>query len=462
MGEGRQVHRITRGLDLPMTGEPMQAIDIGSEVTRVALLAADFPGLKPTMAVETGNEVLRGEVLFHDKRRPDIRFTAPGAGRVIAVNRGERRALLSVVVELSEAERRGDTAPAQVAFDCFTCTPPTDLDTDSIRGLLLESGLWTALRTRPFSQVADPATEPQAIFVTAMDSHPLAPSVETVLAGREDDFETGLVALAKLTPGTTYLCTSAGSWIKPPAGLDIRHEEFSGPHPAGTVGLHIHLLEPVHRDKCVWTVGYQDVAAIGHLFNTGHLDIERIIALAGPALVRPRLVRTRLGAATDELADGELHAGANRIVSGSVLGGRAASGEIDGYLGRYHNQLTVLREGHEREFLGWLRPGRDVFSITGGFLSSLDRKRRFGFSTSLRGSPRPMVPIGTYEQVMPMDVEPTFLLRSLITGNMEQAEALGCLELDEEDLALCTFVCPGKYEYGPLLRKMLDRIQREA
>lgn len=439
----------------------MQAIDAGPRVTRVALLANDFPGLKPTLAVQAGDRVLRGEVLFHDKKRPDIRFTAPAAGTVIAVNRGERRALQSVVIELSQAERAGDATREQVAFDCFTCTPPADLDADAIRGLLVESGLWTSLRTRPFSQVADPGTEPQAMFVTAMDTHPLAPSVETVLAGHEADFEAGLIALSKLTPGPTYLCTAAGSWIKPPGGFDIRHEEFTGPHPAGTTGVHIHLLEPVHRGKCVWTVGYQDVAAIGHLFNSGRFDVERIIALSGPAVVRPRLIRTRLGACTEELVEGELAQGKSRVISGSVLGGRTAHG-ANGYLGRYHNQLTVLPEGDEREFLGWLRPGRDIFSVTGGFLSSLTRQRRFNFSTSLRGSARPIVPIGTYEQVMPMDIEPTFLLRSLIVGNLEEAEALGCLELDEEDLALCTFVCPGKYEYGPLLRAMLNRIQKEA
>jgi Na+-transporting NADH:ubiquinone oxidoreductase subunit A len=455
-----RTHRITKGLDLPMIGKPEQAVDGARACTRVALLAADYPGLRARLEVEAGQRVRRGQRLFHDKRAPGIVFTAPAAGTVAAIHRGERRAFVSVAIELEAGERDG--GGEQVAFDSFTGVAPAALAAESVRALLLESGLWTALRTRPYSRVPEPGTAPGALFVSAADSHPLAARPEAVLAGREADFEAGLQALARLTSGPKYLCTSGASRLDAPPGTGFSVERFAGPHPSGTPGLHIHFLEPVHRNKTVWHVGYQDVAAMGALFRTGRLDTTRVISLAGPGVRRPRLLRTRLGAFLPELVAGELSDGEQRVVSGSVLGGRAAEGEAGSFLGRYHHQVTALPEGRERKLLGWLRPGRDVFSVTNGFLSAFRRNGAFAFSTTTHGSPRPMVPIGTYEQVMPLDIEPTYLLRALITGDAERAEALGCLELDEEDLALCTFVCPGKYEYGPLLRDMLERIRRES
>jgi Na+-transporting NADH:ubiquinone oxidoreductase subunit A len=455
------LHRITKGLDLPIAGDPEQRVEAAASVRRIAVLGADYHGLRPTMLVAPGDQVRRGQVLFHDKSVPDIRFTAPASGRIAAINRGHKRVLASVVIELSEAERSGDFREA-LEFDSYTGAQPAGLTADEVRRLLIESGLWTALRTRPFSRVPDPASSPRALFVTAMDTHPLAPKVEVALAGRESDFAAGIAALATLAEGPTYLCVAAGSTIEVPPGANVRREEFSGPHPAGTAGVHINVLDPVLRGKTVWHVGYQDVAAIGNLVSTGQLDSRRVIALAGPSVQRPRLLATRVGAATDELVAGELKAGANRIVSGSVLGGRTAEGDVDGYLGRFHNQVTVLEEGTQREFLGWLLPGRNKFSVTNAFASSLGRARKFPLTTTTNGSPRPLVPIGTYEAVMPMDIEPTFLIRSLVTGDVEQAEALGCLELDEEDLALATFVCPAKNEYGPLLREILERIEGEG
>jgi len=454
-------HRIKAGLDLPIAGEPAQRVEAARTASRVALLGADYHGLKPAMLVEPGQLVRRGEVLFRDKSFPDIRFTAPASGRVTAIHRGHKRVLVSVVIELSDAERAGDFREAW-AFDSFTGQDPDALAAEDVRRLLVESGMWTAFRTRPFSRVPDPASSPRALFVTAMDSHPLAPAVEVVLAGRESDFVAGLRAVATLSDGPTYLCVAAGSPLAAPSGGTVRREEFSGPHPAGTAGVHINVLDPVFRGKTVWHIGYQDVAAVGHLVSTGQLDSRRVIALAGPSVLRPRLLATRVGVATDELLGGELAPGEHRIVSGSVLGGRTAQGEADGYLGRFHNQLTVLPEGTQREFLGWLAPGRDKFSITNAFASSLGRVRKFAFTTTTNGSRRPLVPIGTYEAVMPMDIEPTFLIRALVTGDMEEAESLGCLELDEEDVALATFVCPAKNEYGPMLRDILERIEREG
>ena len=214
-------------------------------------------------------------------------------------------------------------------------------------------------------------------------------------------------------------------------------------------------------ERSVWHIGYQDVAAIGHLFSTGRLDVERVVSLAGPAVQRPRLLRVRLGAALAELTQGELVGGSVRVLSGSVLDGRIAAGEQTGFLGRHHRQVSVLHEGHERELFGWITPQKDKFSLWGVVLGHFAGKRGLPLTTSTNGGERAMVPIGSYERVMPMDLMPTFLLRALVIGDVERAQALGCMELDEEDLALCTFVCPGKTEYGPLLRKVLDQIEKE-
>jgi Na+-transporting NADH:ubiquinone oxidoreductase subunit A len=446
-------HTIKRGLNLPMAGAPAEAISPAAPVRRVALLGADYLGLKPALRVQPGDVVQRGQLLFEDKRRPGIRFTAPAAGTVAEVNRGARRAFLSQVIEVADRE-------TQVAFASYTGRAPEALDAAAVRALLLESGLWTALRTRPFSHLPDPAGQCAALFVTAGDTRPHAPPPALVLADRAADLRAGLVVLTKLTEGPVFVCTDAATAIDAPPG--VRIERFAGPHPAGNVGVHIHRLHPVSLEHPVWHIGYQDVAAIGRLFLTGEIDVARVISLAGPGIVRPRLLRTRIGAATDELVGGELQPGEQRVISGSVLDGRAATGPAEGYLGRYHLQIAALPEGRERELLGWTKPGAEKFSVTGVVLGAFRRAHRFAFTTSTNGGRRAMVPIGSYERVMPFDMLPTFLLRALIIGDDVRAQELGCLELDEEDVALCTYVCPGKYEYGPLLRSALERIEKEA
>jgi len=457
------VHTIRKGLDLPIAGAPVQEIEAAREPKTVAVLGDDYIGMKPTMVVQIGDAVKRGQILFEDKKTRGVRFTAPAAGTVTAVNRGAKRAFQSLVIELDDAERNGAIADVDmVSFASYTGNDPAGLSRDQITALLVESGLWTAFRTRPFSKVPEPGIEPHSIFVTAIDTNPLAPSVEKIVAGREEDFQRGLICVAKLTEGKTYLCKGKSAAVPANPNTGIIIEEFEGVHPAGTVGLHIHLLDPVHREKTVWNIGFQDVIAIGHLFNTGELDLERVVSLAGPMVAKPRLLSTRLGASTDNLTDGELKDGECRVISGSVLSGRQAQGEVHGYLGRYHQQISVIREGREREFLGWLAPGKDKFSILNLFISRITNGTSFEFTTSTHGSKRAMVPIGMYERVMPMDILPTHLLRALIAKDIEFAEQLGCLELDEEDLALCTFVCPGKYDYGTILRENLDVIDREG
>jgi Na+-transporting NADH:ubiquinone oxidoreductase subunit A len=455
-------HRIQRGLDLPIDGAPARRVDDAPEVTRVALLADDYPGLKPRLLVHEGEEVRRGQPLFEDRSASEVRFTSPGAGRVIGVHRGERRALRSVVVHLDPAEVRGEVGPEHLMPLEAQGEASVTMARDALLALLYESGLIAAFRTRPFGRVPSGGRGPRAIFVTAIDTEPLAANPEWIVEGREDDFERGLTAITRLTEGKTYLCVAEGSRIGPGAsGASL--ESFAGPHPAGLAGTHIHLLESVHRGKSVWYVGYQDVIAVGELLRTGVQPVSRVVSLGGPMVREPRLLRARLGACLEQCVEASLLEGAEpRIISGSVLSGKAALGDVFGFLGRYHTQISVLREGTERELFGWLKPGRRRFSIVPAFLSAFLKPRRYDFSTAVHGSSRAMVPIGTYERVMPLDILPTFLLRSLVSEDLEQAELLGALELEEEDLALCTFVCPGKTNYGAVLRHNLELLHAEG
>ena len=455
------LHRIRKGLRLPIAGSPVQEVERASTPRHVAVLAEDFVGLRPAMHVSVGDDVRLGQLLFEDKKIPGVRYTAPASGTVVAINRGNRRVLRSIVIELSRDEREG-RAPDQVRLSAFSGRHPTALSDDDVLELLVDSGLWVALRARPFSRVANPAQRPHSIFVTAIDTHPLAPSLEVLARHAAVPFERGIAVLGRLTDGPVFVCTAPDSSIRVPTDGQVRHEWFAGPHPAGTVGVHIHTLDAVDRRKVVWHLGLQDVIAIGSLFETGLIDVSRVVSLSGPPVVHPRLLRTRLGAALGELVADGLEEGEHRIISGSVLAGRSASGEVLGYLGRYHQQVSVLTEYRTREFLGWLSPGWNRFSTTTTYVSSVLGRRQFRLTTSTNGSQRAIVPIGVFEKVMALDLLPTPLLRALLVGDVGRAEELGCLELDEEDLALCTFVCPGKNQYGPHLRSVLRTIEEEG
>ncbi len=458
------VHTIKKGLDLPISGEPVQEIEAAPPSRFVALLAQDYQFMKPRMHVAVGDVVARGQLLFEDRKTEGIRFTSPGAGTVAAINRGERRSFQSLVIELSDSEREGRPTESDFQpFESFTGDAVSTLGGEQVRALLVESGQWTALRTRPFSKAPETEASCHSIFVTAMDTSPLTADPEIVMEGRLDDFKGGLEALTKLTDGPVYVCCSPGSSLGETKVAGIQVEHFQGKHPAGLAGTHIHALDSVNRDKTVWYVGYQDVAAIGALFKTGRIDVDRVAALGGPVVKRPRLLATRIGAEIEALVEGELEPGANRVVSGSVLHGFTAMGGVFGYLGRFANQISCLAEGDKRHFLGWIWPGFDRFSVSRAFGSAFrPRTARYDFTTTTNGAHRAMVPIGLFEKVMPLDIMPTFLLRSLLMDDLERAEALGCLELDEEDLALCSFVSPGKEDYGPALRRNLLEVWKEG
>ena len=447
--------KISKGLDIPIAGSPEQRIHDARQVTHVALVGADYRGHKrlPTVEVQEGDRVRLGQPLARGKGLTSVVGTAPGSGVVVRINRGRRRFFQSVVIRLE-----GDD---QETFNAYSEAELAGLSRDQVKDNLLASGDWLAFRTRPFSRVADPETEPYAIFVNAMDTNPLAADPAIVINEARQDFLNGLTVLSKLTGGKVHVCKAQGAAVPQSSVSSVTSVEFAGPHPAGLVGTHIHHLAPVGAERSVWHLHYQDVIAIGRLFTTGRLDVSRVVSLAGPAVKNPRLIRTRLGAGTNELVEGELIDEECRVVSGSILSGRRAA-DWGAFLGRYHLQISALREGREREFLGWMLPGRDKFSSLPVFVSHLLNRSGFPLSTSQNGSPRAMVPIGSYERVMPLDILPTQLLRALLVGDTDAAQTLGCLELDEEDLALCSFVCPSKHDFGPILRDNLERIWKEG
>ncbi|WP_109083338.1 Na(+)-translocating NADH-quinone reductase subunit A [Aggregatibacter kilianii] len=443
---------IKKGLDLPIAGKPEQVIRDGNTVTEVALLGEEYVGMRPSMKVREGDVVKKGQVLFEDKKNPGVVFTAPASGTITAIHRGEKRVLQSVVIRIE-----GDES---ISFTKYAANELSSLTSEQVRKNLQESGLWTAFRTRPFSKVPAVDGVPSSIFVNAMDTNPLAADPAVIISEYEKDFVNGLTVLSRLHEGNIHLCKAPENKIPASHASNVVINKFSGPHPAGLSGTHIHFIDPVGIGKTVWYVNYQDVIAIGRLFTTGELSVERVVAIGGPQVKNPRLVRTRLGANLSQLTANELKDGENRVISGSVLSGMKAVGPVD-YLGRYALQVSVLEEGREKEFLGWITLGSNKFSISRTTLGHF-AKKLFNMTTAVNGGERAMVPIGAYERVVPLDIIPTLLLRDLSAGDTDSAQALGCLELDEEDLALCTFVCPGKNEYGSLLRAALDKIEKEG
>ncbi|MEL6531933.1 MAG: Na(+)-translocating NADH-quinone reductase subunit A [Pseudomonadota bacterium] len=441
---------LKKGLNLPVEGAPEQAISDAPSSRTVAVLGEDYIGLKPRILVEEGEAVAIGSPLMAHKDTPDVLIVSPAAGTVKAVNRGARRKLISIEIEVNDGAE-----------------PPVDFsevgDADTAEGLtekLCAAGLWTSFRTRPYSHVPLPGTMPEAIFVTAMDTEPLSGDPAVIIAERSDAFARGLEAVARLTNGKTYLCHASDAQM--PEGVEgVEAAAFSGPHPAGLPGTHIHFLHPPQAEKPVWTIWYQDVIAIGRLLETGHHDPERVIALSGPLVMKPRLIRTVAGASMGDLVRAEITQEVPpRVISGSLLSGRMGEGASN-YLGRYARQITVIEEDRKQIPMGWIRPMASKFAVQ-PVLGSAMSKKLYALTSNLNGGRRAMVPIGTFENLMPQDYLPTQLLRALLVMDTDTAQQLGALELDEEDLGLVGFACPAKYEYGMALRDCLSKIEKEG
>lgn len=429
---------IKRGLDLSIGGEPRQTIGDTARVRSVALLGYDYPGLRPSMLVREGERVRLGQPLFAERRDPNIHFTSPGAGVVAAINRGARRALEEIVIRLEGDDEI--TFPALDRGDLIRTAP------EHIRRVLLDAGLWTALRTRPYGRIPSSTSAPHALFVTAIDTRPLAPDPAVVIEAQRQAFADGLTALGRMTDAPIFVCAAPGSEppLEDPSKVTLA--EFEGPHPAGLPGTHMHLVAPVGRERQAWYIGYQDVIALGVLLTTGRLPVGRVVSLAGPGIRRPRLIQARLGASLEDLTSGELETFRLRIFSGCALDGRAASGRHS-FLGRYHQQVTVVLD---------IAAAQSDAQGAGVLHSWWQRVRSF------RASRRPLIPVDAFERVMPLDILPTPLFRALLAGDTETAAALGALELEEEDLSLCGFVCPSEIDYGVLLRAALNRIELEG
>ncbi len=445
----------TKGLDIPITGSPKQTIENGNAVKSVAVLGSDYVGMKPTMLVAEGDTVKRGQALFGDKKNPGVHFTSPASGVVKAINRGDKRVLQSVVIDVHGHD--------EITFAKYSESDLENLTAAQIQENLVASGLWTTLRTRPYGKVPALNSKPHSIFVTAIDTRPLAANPAVIIADRATDFVDGLEIISKLIEGKVYVCKATGAEI-PTGNAPVVVAEFGGVHPAGLPSTHIHFIDAVNINKFVWHLDYQAVIAIGALFTTGKLNVERVVAISGPTVKNPRLVRTQVGANLTDLTAGELADDLeSRVVSGSVLFGHEAHGAFD-YLGAYHLQVSALQEGRARELFGWIVAGKNKYSAMNIYTSSVDRKtdRLFPLTTDKNGSNRAIVPVGVYETLMPMDILATPLLKALVIGDSDQAQLLGCLELDEEDMSLFTFADPGKHDFAPVLRANLTKIEKEG
>ncbi len=442
---------LKKGLNIPVSGVPKQVVEDTKIPKSVAVLGTDYNGLKPKMLINVGDKVKRGTPLFCHKDNPEAFFVSPCKGFVKEINRGEKRALLSVVIDIEDLEDKG--------IEIKKLHTKEKSNKEFTKKCLFSSGLWTSFLTRPYSKIPDSQSEPSSIFITAMDTEPLSPDADIIIMNDLKAFEEGVKRISLLTNGNIFICKKENSEISV-NGFDTY--EFSGPHPAGLSGTHMHFLDPPNANKTVWSVNYQDVIAIGNLFLKGYIDINRTISISGPLSYNPRLVKTIVGACLDDILEGEYNKTEDcRIISGSILSGFHANGDM-AYLGKYSRQITIIKEDKEKHFFGWIKPQPNKYSVMPVLLSAFSFFKLFNLTSNLNGGRRAMVPTGVFESLMPQDFLPTQLLRSLLVMDTDVAQSLGALELDEEDIALCTFACPAKYEYGTALRDSLTKIEKEG
>ncbi|MFA5819664.1 MAG: Na(+)-translocating NADH-quinone reductase subunit A [Bacteroidales bacterium] len=443
--------KLKKGLDIRIMGGAEKVLATEVQSTYYGVKPVDFPGLTPKLNVKPGDKVLAGTPLFHDKIHPEILFTSPVSGEVLSITRGDRRKLLEIVVE-----KEGDE------FIDFGKSDPASLSREKIKETLLISGLWPAVRQRPYHIVAHPSDVPKAIFISGFDTAPLAPDYNFIMDNSSATlFRSGISVLKKLTDGKINLVLNgkggSSELLKKAAEVEISH--FSGPHPAGNVGVHIHHLDPINKGEIVWFVNLQDVVAIGRLFEEGIYNHVRIIALTGSEVLYPQYYKVRSGASISALVKNNVKMGNLRYISGNVLTGSRI--EPDGYLGYYDSQVTVIPEGDYYEFFGWMMPGIDKFSFSKTFASSLIPRKSYSLDTNLHGGERAFVMTGQYEKVVPMDIYPMQLLKAILAEDIDLMENLGIYEIAEEDFALCEFICPSKIEIQSIVRKGLDLMIKE-
>jgi Na+-transporting NADH:ubiquinone oxidoreductase subunit A len=444
-----QTIKISKGLDIKLVGSAETTIsDIHPE--SFAIKPTDFIGVFPRLLIKEGDTVKAGTPLFMDKYREDIIFTSPHSGKVLEIKRGDKRALLEIRMET-------DSSNDQIDFEPIN---PLSSSRDAVKEKLLKSGLWTLIRQRPYNIIANPAVQPKSIFVSAFDSAPLAPDYDFIVKGKGEDFQNGLNVLKALTDGKVYL--SVSDKTKAPEFLSAKNVEinaFKGPHPAGNVGIQIHHLDPINKGEAVWVVKMQDVITIGYLFRTGVINADVIVALAGSEVTKPQYYRTIRGGCIKKMVERNVSNNELRYISGNVLTGTAI--RPDNFLGYYDNIVTVIPEGHHSEFLGWAKPGFGKFSTSGSFPSKLTPNKEYVLDTNLHGGERAYVMTGKFEQVLPMDILPLQLIKSIIYEDIDLMESLGIYEVEPEDFALAEFIDTSKTNIQALVRRGLEIMRKE-
>jgi len=443
--------KLKKGLNIRLKGKAEALLEKVPDADQYAIKPTDFAGLTPRLLVKQGQEVSAGEALFFDKYHPEVYFVSPVSGTVSLINRGERRKILEIIV---------DSNPTGNTID-FGKDDPKTLDSEQVRKKLLISGMWPFIKRRPYGIIARPDETPRDIFISGFDTAPLAPDYEFILKGQEKEFQTGINALSKLTSGKIYLGlpgNNENSFFKTISGIEINY--FEGPHPAGNVGIQIHHIAPVNKGEVVWTINPQDVIFIGRLFETGKVDFTKIIALTGSEVLKPQYLQIKLGSRLCPILEGRLTEGKKlRIISGNPLTGTKLI--CDNFIGFYDNQITVIPEGDEYEFLGWALPGIDKYSASKAFLSALFPRKEYALTANMHGGERAFVMSGQYEKFLPMDILPVHLLKSILVNDIDKMEQLGIYEVIEEDLALCEFACTSKIHVQEILRKGINVMVQE-
>lgn len=449
-----QLIKTKRGLDIQIGGKAENTIS-GLKISEVVAVIPDhYHGITPKVVVKEGDVVKAGTPLFYNKAVESMKFVSPVSGKVLAVNRGERRKVLSITIQRDE----------KTAYQEFSPKAVSQLSGDEIKSLLLATGLWVYVKQRPYDVIANPAVAPKAVFVSAFDSAPLAPDYEYVMASEMKEFQTGIDALAKLAGVKVNLGIKPGNTIFASVqNADIT--VFDGPHPAGNVGVQINKINPVNKSEVVWTVGAEDVLFIGRLFSKGIVDLTRTVAITGPEVVKPQYIQTVAGSAVAPLLKGNVTMGVeHRVISGNVLSGLqiSANGNIDPYA----TQISVIKEGKDNhELVGWAMPRFNKFSASRLYFSSILQKvfgkKDFEYDARVLGGERAIIMSGEYDKVLPMDILPEFLFKAMMTGNIDKMEALGAYEIAPEDVALCEFVCTSKLPLQQIVRESLDNMRKE-
>jgi Na+-transporting NADH:ubiquinone oxidoreductase subunit A len=443
--------KIKRGLNIRLQGKAEKIFIKAKKAELYAVKPTDFHGIMPKLAVKVEDKVKAGSVLFFDKARPEVKFTSPVSGTVQLINRGERRRILEVIIKPDETTE----------YESFKNDDPDSLSRDEIITNLLASGLWPSIRQRPYNIIANPSNTPKAIFISSFDTAPLGPDYDFLMKEMEIEFQTGINALRKLTDGLVHLNISGeydtSTIFTRTKGIQLN--KFTGPHPAGNVGVQIQRIDAINKGELIWVVSPQDVATIGRLFISGHYDASKIVVLAGSVVKNPKYYKTIAGACIQSITEDNIAERNVRFISGNVLTGTRVSQK--GFLGFYDSQITVIPEGNHHEFLGWLLPGFKKFSLSRSFLSWLSKRKEYILNTNVQGGERALMITGSFEKVFPMDIFPMQLLKAIIIEDIDLMEKLGIYEVVEEDFALCEFVDTSKTNIQAIVRKGLDLMVKE-